>query len=707
MTWRFAGLLLLELALAAVSGCGGAARDRPNLSVFSTMLLSTSERQAGGPENVIGASKPSNAAPAAHPSSRSSTAVGAIESMRDLPLSIEMNSRTVIPAKLSVPPGDGDNSVLLTAASQSSQSDSARSTDLPRVVRTSPPIVATSIGTASTEAGAACLVPNAVWWNDRVGMALRDPERAVRIDLERLAYEALVYSDQIKALRTVPLSVAKEICIADSEFDAKTFVESKFRDLSDPVSDTLTTGGPPRLNEHRWAFDAGVRQKLASGATASISQQLGHTNSNSLFFVPNNQGAARLALNLTQPLLRGAGTEYNRSLIVLAELDTRVANDDLNRELQRHLLDICEAYWALYAERAGLVQRQWSLELVARLAKELEARKIMDATPSQVIHVRAAIARRKADLVRNYATIRNTEALLYRLTNSPALVEGAEVVPEELPVLVPPQVDARLAVEQALRHRPEVDAAFYEVRAAKVRLNVSEHDLFPYLNAVVETYVSGLEGQSDVGTAWREQFDEGAPSYTAGLTFEMPLGNHGARARYAQRRLALAQVTFALRSTLTTVASEVDIAVREVQTLYEEVAAKMQSVVATLAEVNHLEARWRLLARDEGVASLALEDLLQAHERLLGEELSLAQSMAAYSIAGLELRRATGTLLDVDEPVVPSGWSNGPAVPEEIPVPESARTTSRVAATSAMRFGRGHRLTSSRSTSGSSFRARR
>ena len=61
--------------------------------------------------------------------------------------------------------------------------------------------------------------------------------------------------------------------------------------------------------------------------------------------MPNNQGAARLALNLTQPLLRGAGTEYNRSLIVLAKLDTRVANDDFNRELQRHLLDISEAYW--------------------------------------------------------------------------------------------------------------------------------------------------------------------------------------------------------------------------------------------------------------------------------------------------------------------------------------------------------------------------
>src|SRR5688572_4535544 len=126
MTWRFAGLLLLELALVAVWGCGGAARDRSNLLPFPMMLLSTSERQAGAPENVIGASKPSNVAPAVHPS-RSSTAVGTIESMRELPPSIEINPQAVIPAKLSVQPGDSDNAVLLTAAPQSSQTDSVRS----------------------------------------------------------------------------------------------------------------------------------------------------------------------------------------------------------------------------------------------------------------------------------------------------------------------------------------------------------------------------------------------------------------------------------------------------------------------------------------------------------------------------------------------------------------------------------------------------
>jgi outer membrane protein len=507
---------------------------------------------------------------------------------------------------------------------------------------------------------------SAVWWNDQVGMALRDRQDAVEIDLGGLVYEALAHSDQIKSLRAVPLAVAQEIYIAESEFDIKAFVESKFRDISDPVSDTLTTGGPPRLNEHRWAFDGGVRRRLTSGATVSLSQQLGHTNSNSLFFLPNDQGSARLALNVTQPLFRGVGKEYNRSLIILARLDRRIANDDFERELQKHLLDISDAYWTLYAERAGLIQRKRNLERASRLAKELEARKVMDATASQVIRVHSALARRRADLVRSDARIRNLESRLGQLTNSPVLTEGIEVVPQELPLPLPLQTDARLATEEALRHRPEVDAAFQQVRAAQVRLNVTEQELLPYLNLVLETYVYGREGRSEVGTAWLEQFGDGAPSYTAGFTFEAPFGNRAARARHEKRRLELAHATHGLRNTLGVVASEVNVAVREVRSFYEEIAAKEKSVAAALAEVNHLESRWHVLAGDDRTASLVLEDLLLAHERLLEEEQSLAQSLAMHSISVLQLRRATGTLLDHEERF---RSRNAPAAPEEIPAP--------------------------------------
>jgi outer membrane protein TolC len=149
----------------------------------------------------------------------------------------------------------------------------------------------------------------------------------------------------------------------------------------------------------------------------------------------------------------------------------------------------------------------------------------------------------------------------------------------------------------------------------------------------------------------------------------MPLGNHGARARHAQRRLALSQATYELRSTLATVTTEVEVAVREVRTTFEETIAKSQSVIAAQAEVNHLEARWRVMAGDNGVASLALEDLLQAHDRLLEEELSLAQSLSAYSVAVLELRRATGTLIEIDGLNFPRRRNLRPRMPEELPLP--------------------------------------
>ena len=84
----------------------------------------------------------------------------------------------------------------------------------------------------------------------------------------------------------------------------------------------------------------------------------------------------------------------------------------------------------------------------------------------------------------------------------------------------------------ALQHRPEINEARTELKAAAIRLDVAKNELRPTLNLILSTYVSGIEGDADhwnVGKSWGDQFNQGRPTYSTGATFEMPLGNRAAR----------------------------------------------------------------------------------------------------------------------------------------------------------------------------------
>ena len=69
----------------------------------------------------------------------------------------------------------------------------------------------------------------------------------------------------------------------------------------------LTTGGPSPWIDTHWTAAAGIRKQGLSGAQVEVSQQVGYEDSNSLYFVPNHQGTARMSITLTQPLYERRG----------------------------------------------------------------------------------------------------------------------------------------------------------------------------------------------------------------------------------------------------------------------------------------------------------------------------------------------------------------------------------------------------------------
>lgn len=489
------------------------------------------------------------------------------------------------------------------------------------------------------------------WWHEQIAQSQRDSNVQTHVSQESLLLLALKNSAQIKVYKDVPLIRETAIQEANAAFDWNHYLDTLWEDIDEPVGSSLTVGGNgDRYKNHNFSATGGMRKKTLYGSEVDISQRLGHQNTNSNFFVPNDQGTTQLSLGFTQPLLRGRGKTYNESLIVLAKIDVETARQEFSRQLQSHLLQVAQGYWSLYLERGVLAQKVKLYLKTIEIVQQLEARARIDAAKSQIISANAALVNRRSELIRAQAAVQNAETRLRALINAKALGKAntVELVPVERPISTTIPIDYSNQVALAVQNRPEIAAAIKGVKAGAIRLQMAKHEMLPILNLITRTYVSGLQGESDIGRAWLDQFNVGAPSYTIGLQYEVPIGRRAANSRLSRRMIEVRQLKEKYRSALENVNAEVEIAVREVETANRELIAKQQALNASVAEAQTIEARWKRVVGGDGTASLNLESLLRAQGRVTESESALLQSQLTYNLAIINLKRVNGTLLQIE-----------------------------------------------------------
>ncbi|MCA9121598.1 MAG: TolC family protein [Planctomycetaceae bacterium] len=491
------------------------------------------------------------------------------------------------------------------------------------------------------------------WWEHHVGEPQRPSAESVGVTATELIAQALAQSEHVLAISQGPLIQQENVLKAIADFDPSVFLESRWDDLSNPVGNTLTTGGPNRFSDHHWQNKGGFRKKTNLGGTIELSQAIGLQDTNSIFFVPGQQAQTRMMLGLNQPLLRRAGREYNESGILLAEIQTNIAEHELSRDLQDHAYTVIQAYWDLYLHRALYLQRQRSYDQAEKILIELKSREQIDSLRSQIARAQAAVAIRKAGVQRAMLETQTAQARIVTLTNNPYWRNGAavELTPVEAPATTRAAIDLHTAFQTALHYRPEVAKHMEEIREAQIRFGISKNELLPTLDLVLETYVAGLQGSYDVANSIGNQFANGAPSYSAGIIFQVPIGNRAAQAEYRRREAQVSQLMHELNAVLSQVSLEVEVAVNEVEATYQELQGRYESMLATDEELKYLFDRWRLLPGEDRAVSFVLEELLDAQDRQTEAEAAYVRSQVAYTIANFSLQRASGALLHFGQPL--------------------------------------------------------
>ena len=470
-----------------------------------------------------------------------------------------------------------------------------------------------------------------------------------QVDLEQLIWLSMQYSPRVQSILIAPKIQRTDIDSARGEFDRRRIARTNYHDTSDPVGNTLTTGGPNRLNEQFWENSIGLRDNNTLGGKTELTQMFNARDNNSLFFKPNNQADTKLSLNYTQPLLRGSGRYYNTSSIRLAGIKTNESIAKANRELQNHAMDVINVYWEMVLHRYLLQQARNGQERLKQIKVHLLNREGRDLVQTHVSRANSAIANQQAQIVTAKANIMGLQESLRRLVNSPDLDQANcfEIVPLTMPATELPVFPLEEELLSALHHRGDILAIQETIQAAVVQRKLAANELRPQLDLDTSSYIRGLRGNSEFAQAYGNQFAEGRPSIAAGLTGIRPVGNRTSKANLTSRELELAKLQLDYKNELNKARADIISAIYSAQATFETTLAAVEGTFASRDEVNGQKDRFETYYGETPSISVILNDLLDAENRLIASENSWATKQIQHMLALVKIKYESGTLMAI------------------------------------------------------------
>ncbi|MEM9586962.1 MAG: TolC family protein [Planctomycetota bacterium] len=325
------------------------------------------------------------------------------------------------------------------------------------------------------------------------------------------------------------------------------------------------------------------------------------------------------------------------------------------------MADTLTGFWRLYESRCHLVQQDALRERGRRLQNIIQARSEIDSGPIEQIKVKQRSARRRDAWLQLQSQVLQRQASLKNLVGSDAdfeHVDAGEWIPVaeiEFPVL---PLSIRDATRRGIENRPEVRRATESLRAAANDIEVSRNELLPRLDAVIDAYLSGLNGNRDVARSFGDQFSRGGPGLSASLQYNLPISQRLARSKYRTALQRYRQRSEELRESIQLVHTDVETSLIRWHVSQQLIHSKRDTLATAIEEERILTARWKTVGGDGGRAGVVLESVLDAQQRRAEAEQSLVTAYVDQVIALISLQRAMGTLL-IDEQIQPSRDSAG------------------------------------------------
>ncbi len=405
---------------------------------------------------------------------------------------------------------------------------------------------------------------------------------------------------------------------------------------------------PAVVHSKTWAYDFGVSQKSVTGAEWALSWAMNYTwdvapFTPSLLGTPiQNRYTPALTFQITQPLLRDLGPEFNLATLRIAEVSHRISQTEFRALVEEVVTGVVNTYWDLVRARKDMLILEELLEKTVQTLERVQARAELDATAVQIKQAEAAVETRRATLIIAKNVILDVQDSLSRQLADEQLnsLTDFEIVPTTPLNTVRVQLDVEDQLETALRYNPDLEQTRLLVEQARINVKVAKNQVLPRLDLSAGGSFEGLSGSIDDS---RESLTDGDfASYNISIRAEYPIGNREREADLRQKRLELLKSLTSVQNTADKVAQVVRERIRQVGAAYDEMNAQTAAVAAFRAQLQALEDTERIRGR---LTPEFLQVKLDTQARLALAEQNELRSATEYNTALADLARTTGTVL--------------------------------------------------------------
>jgi outer membrane protein TolC len=277
-----------------------------------------------------------------------------------------------------------------------------------------------------------------------------------------------------------------------------------------------------------------LNDTVITGATVSADYNLQRSDYNPAIILPNPAYAGGVSINVVQPLLQGAGTDYNRAAIENARLGVTISNLNFKSAVLTMIYNVETTYYNLLFQREQYKVQQEELTQAKQLLDEnIQRRQAGIQTDLDVMNAQAGVASNQNLLILDDQAVHNSEDALLQLLGDREFKSGIGKI--DFPFVGEPDVSFDRSYKLARDDGPNLAVAQATIDQFKLTALKAKRNMLPELNVnggLGYNSFAGTAGQSLTGS-WNGY------NWTAGVTVSVPWGLSAGRAAYHQ---ALAEV---------------------------------------------------------------------------------------------------------------------------------------------------------------------
>jgi outer membrane protein TolC len=434
------------------------------------------------------------------------------------------------------------------------------------------------------------------------------------------------------------------------------------------ILDLLSGKVPPTLsvlNEDSAAFYAQVDKYAATGTQFSLRSDVLYDKTNAFFGLTPAEYDAYFTAQVRQPLLQGAGIEFNRIAgplaqpgvyngVLLARLNTDITLADFEASVVDLLFQVEQAYWELYFSYrdldAKIAGRDAALETWRVIQKKLEAGTADEEQESrareqyylfdaQVINATNGVASANGPVLVQGGVYSNERRL--RLLVGLAANDGRLIRPADEPTTAEAVFNWSDSVQQAFWRRVELRRQKWVIKHRDMELTASKNFLQGRLDLLAQYRWRGM-GPDVLGTensALDQILDGHYQDWQLGVQYSTPVGNRQGHAAVRNAELSLARERARYRELELEILDDASRAFGEVDRAYAITRSTCNRIQAAHRQLEEVRKKY-----DAG--TVAVDFLLDAQQRVAEADSLYHRSLVDYTVSLAKVNRARGTLLD-------------------------------------------------------------